>query len=73
MEKLNHIVRMDTRLIYEGSFFLPARAMKVLAYVIAKFIDPKAEGPTRARGAYNKGFSASSLWKDTQSNQSSLH
>lgn len=41
--KKYHVVRFDNRLIYQGSYYLPARAFKMLAYIIAQYVDPQTK------------------------------
>lgn len=42
MKKKTHdIVRLDDRLVYHGSYNLSAKAIKIIFYVIAKYINPK--------------------------------
>lgn len=38
--KTTNIVRLDDRLIYHGSYNLSARAIKIIYYVVAKYVDP---------------------------------
>jgi len=42
----HHIVRLDDRLVYHGSYSLSAKAIKIIFYVIAKYIDPKDTNKT---------------------------
>lgn len=41
--KKYNLVRFDDKLIYNGSYHLTARAVKVLCFVIAKYVDPLVE------------------------------
>lgn len=40
-KKTATIVRLDDRLVYHGSYNLSARAIKIIYYVIAKYVDPQ--------------------------------
>lgn len=47
MKKKTHdIVRLDDRLVYHGSYSLSAKAIKIIFYVIAKYINPKDTNKT---------------------------
>lgn len=37
------IVRFDNRLIYQASYYLPTRALRMLYHVIAKYVDPRTK------------------------------
>lgn len=37
------LIRFDNRLVYQGSYHLPVRALKTLCHIIAKYVDPLAE------------------------------
>lgn len=43
MQKNLDIVRFDDKLIYHGSYSLSPRAVKVLCYIIARYINPKQD------------------------------
>ena len=36
------LIRFDNRLVYQGSYHLPVRALKTLCHIIAKYVDPMA-------------------------------
>jgi len=45
-KKTTNIVRLDDRLVYHGSYNLSARAIKIIYYVVAKYIDPQDASPS---------------------------
>lgn len=38
-----NVIRFDNRLVYQSSYYLPTRALKLLCHVIAKYVDPLAK------------------------------
>lgn len=37
------VIRFDNKLVYQGSYHLPVRALKTLCHIIAKYVDPQAD------------------------------
>lgn len=37
------VIRFDNKLVYQGSYHLPVRALKTLCHIIAKYVDPHAD------------------------------
>lgn len=43
MVKQKELIRLDDKLVYQGSYFLPVRALKTICYLIAQYVNPEGD------------------------------